>query len=64
MTNLCMNMPTLVIFRYGIEKYKVKGGVSQFYLAQLAPPVVAASNRLYFTRDTFELMCESGYVIL
>ena len=54
--------PTLwFIFRYGVEKYHSSTGFSKYYPDALKPDYVAASSRVLFTRDTFELMCEAGY---
>lgn len=46
--------------RYGIDKYRPRGEGAMFYPDNLRPTVVSASNKVFFTEDLFEFMCESG----
>lgn len=46
--------------RYGIDSFRPRRKDSQIYPDHLSNSVVQASNKTYFSEDTYEFMCESG----
>ena len=48
------------ICRYGIEKHRPRGEGAKYYPDDCRAGVVAASNKVYFAEDLFELCVNQG----
>ena len=46
--------------RYHINFYSIPKEGKKYYPAEFKPTLKSCSSRTFFTRDTYELMCESG----
>ncbi|XP_060583999.1 uncharacterized protein LOC132740163 [Ruditapes philippinarum] len=46
--------------RYGIDSFRPRRKDAQIYPDHLSSDVIQASNKAYFSQDTYEFMCESG----